>query len=279
MESEFLDEIFQVERSDKKFSLIYALLAFIAVFLTLDNGFFSTELVFWKLQTTFKQLTILFLSLVAFSGYLKSLSYLNKDYTIDLTPADYFYSLIGGLSHILYHLTLHLPIAVSIVYIGNKTHHYISYAGLTLFIIFLGFEMKVKLTRIIDSYELREYLSGLLDDEKDSENDEEGSGDNQISQSHRQEYDDYEISILAKLWHNNAIGKSYVSNKRVMSVFPSEERIKVKKRIGKLSDEGILSVRNSNLVSINPQEIDRIRDILRGEVPDYVLDLYDGSGE
>ncbi|MFB6100624.1 MAG: hypothetical protein ABEK16_05110 [Candidatus Nanohalobium sp.] len=88
---------------------------------------------------------------------------------------------------------------------------------------------------------------------------------------------DLHISLLTKMWHKGAIGMNYKPVEKLMSGIPSDQRGDAKEAMDELVQEGICAFRTGKgekLAAILSEQVEKVREILRGEVPDYVLNLH-----
>lgn len=88
---------------------------------------------------------------------------------------------------------------------------------------------------------------------------------------------DKHISLLTKMWHKGAIGMNYKPIQKLMGDIPSDQRGDAKQAMDELVQEGICAYRTGKgekLAAILSDQVETVREILRGEVPSYVLDLH-----
>ncbi|MFB6208900.1 MAG: hypothetical protein ABEJ56_02045 [Candidatus Nanohaloarchaea archaeon] len=84
----------------------------------------------------------------------------------------------------------------------------------------------------------------------------------------------YEISVLAKLWRRNLFGGKYEPLEKLMSDIPKENRNKAGKAFDNLHKDGLILLhKGGKCASINTKYKKKVRKILKGEIPDYILDL------
>ncbi|MDY6789532.1 MAG: hypothetical protein SVV03_06250 [Candidatus Nanohaloarchaea archaeon] len=88
------------------------------------------------------------------------------------------------------------------------------------------------------------------------------------------DYDRYQISVLTKLWRRNLFGGKYEPIEKLFSDIPKERRNEAKKGVEELRKDGlILYHKNGKCASIDTKHKSRVREILKGEVKDYILEL------
>lgn len=84
----------------------------------------------------------------------------------------------------------------------------------------------------------------------------------------------YEISILGKLWRRDLFGGKYEPLEKLMSDIPSERRDEARNAFGKLHADGLIVFhKGKKCASINTNYKEEVREELKGEIPDYILDL------
>ena len=84
----------------------------------------------------------------------------------------------------------------------------------------------------------------------------------------------YEISVLAKMWRRNLFGGKYEPLENLMSDIPKERRDTAKEVFEKLHKDGLIIYhKGEKCASINTSYKEEVKQILDGEVPDYILDL------
>lgn len=86
--------------------------------------------------------------------------------------------------------------------------------------------------------------------------------------------DRYEVSVLAKMWRRDLFGGKYEPLEKLMSDIPKDQRDKAREAFEKLHQKGlILFHKNQKCASIDTSRKEKVREVLRGEVPDYILQL------
>lgn len=88
------------------------------------------------------------------------------------------------------------------------------------------------------------------------------------------EYGRYQVSMLAKMWRRDLFGGKYEPVEKLMSDIPTERRGGAKEGLEELHKDGLVRFhKGGDCASINTSYKKKIRRVLRGEVPDYILDL------
>ncbi|MDY6788780.1 MAG: hypothetical protein SVV03_02345 [Candidatus Nanohaloarchaea archaeon] len=86
------------------------------------------------------------------------------------------------------------------------------------------------------------------------------------------------VSIAAKLWRNKFFGKSYTTIENALSKIPKHDRGKGKKAIDEMYKEGFLEYHKNRempeCVSTNLNSIERVKKLLKGSLPDFLLDSW-----
>lgn len=84
----------------------------------------------------------------------------------------------------------------------------------------------------------------------------------------------WEISVLAKMWRRNLFGGKYEPVEKLMSDIPVERRDEAEESFERLHKDGLIIFhKGKKCASINTNYKEEIREILEGEIPDYILDL------
>jgi hypothetical protein len=84
----------------------------------------------------------------------------------------------------------------------------------------------------------------------------------------------YEVSVLAKMWRRNLFGGKYEPLEKLMSDIPTERRDKAREAFETLHGDGLIIFhKGKKCASINTNHKEEVREILEGEVPNYILDL------
>jgi hypothetical protein len=87
-------------------------------------------------------------------------------------------------------------------------------------------------------------------------------------------YDRFQVSILGKMWRRNLFGGKYQPVEKLLSDVPKEWRNKARQSLDRLHKDGLIQYHKSRAcASINPPYKEEVREVLRDEVPEYVLDL------
>lgn len=86
--------------------------------------------------------------------------------------------------------------------------------------------------------------------------------------------DRYEISVLAKMWRRNLFGGKYEPLEKLMSDIPAERRDECREAFERLHGDGLIIFhKGGSCASINTNYKEEAREVLEGEIPDYILDL------
>lgn len=84
----------------------------------------------------------------------------------------------------------------------------------------------------------------------------------------------YEITLLTKMWKKPAIGMDYKDVEDLMGGIPVDQRDNARDALDQLVQDGIVGrKKKGEVAAIRSKRMEDVRDILRDEVPDYVLDL------
>lgn len=88
-------------------------------------------------------------------------------------------------------------------------------------------------------------------------------------------YSQHQVDALAKLWRRGLFGGKYQPIEQVLSATPREHHDKAKEALDELHKDGMIVYhKNRKCVSINTRYKEKVREILRGEIPGYILDLH-----
>ncbi len=88
-----------------------------------------------------------------------------------------------------------------------------------------------------------------------------------------QDLRELKVAIASKLWRNKFFGDSYTTVENALSKIPQHDRGRGRDAIEEMTKFGLLEYhKNRKCVSISMQGINRVRKILRGVLPDFLLD-------
>lgn len=81
------------------------------------------------------------------------------------------------------------------------------------------------------------------------------------------------VAVLSKLARRTKIGMSYIPREKAYSKIPQHARGGMEDVLDELRQEGLLEFhKNGRCISLNPRSLDRVSEILEGEVPGYILE-------
>lgn len=88
-------------------------------------------------------------------------------------------------------------------------------------------------------------------------------------------YGEYHIDILTKLWRRGLFGGKYQPIEQILSHTPREHHADARNALDDLHQDGLIQYhKNRKCASINPRHKDDVRELLKGKVPDYILNLH-----
>ena len=82
------------------------------------------------------------------------------------------------------------------------------------------------------------------------------------------------IAILAKLSRKTKIGMDYIPKQKAYSKIPRHARGDLDDILDEMHREGLIEYhKGKNCISINPSSISEVSDLIKDEVPDYIIDM------
>lgn len=81
------------------------------------------------------------------------------------------------------------------------------------------------------------------------------------------------IAILSKLARRSKIGMNYILVEKSISKIPTHARGNIRSIIDEMHRDGLLEYhKNRNCISLRPESISRVVDMIEDEVPDYIIE-------
>ncbi|PSG98538.1 MAG: hypothetical protein BRC29_00235 [Nanohaloarchaea archaeon SW_7_43_1] len=84
------------------------------------------------------------------------------------------------------------------------------------------------------------------------------------------------IAILAKLGRKTKIGMDYIPKEKAYSRIPGHARGELEGILDEMHKDGLIEYhKGKNCISINPNSISEVVDLIEDEVPSYVINMLD----
>lgn len=88
-------------------------------------------------------------------------------------------------------------------------------------------------------------------------------------------YREYHIDILTKLWRRGLFGGKYQPIEQILSNTPRQHHDEARQALDDLYKDGLIQYhKNRMCASINPSHKEEVKTVLRGKIPNYILDLH-----